>query len=218
MILPVYAAVGALRSVGLEVALEKLGKHRAARRFCSKPSFTRVNPQHRYSNHRYYIEMTKRVPEELLAITSMAALVAITLLNVVTRYLTDDSFGWTEEISVCLMVILTLSGASAVAGRDSHIRIEFLLNRRMPDGSEEPRRGLLIFSSALSSAVFLLLAALFARWVWDQYRYNETSTGLGLPLWWYGVAVPPLFLAASARAFAGLLKRLRSTPASTPAP
>ncbi len=45
----------------------------------------------------------KRVPvalEEGLAVACMVLLVVITLLNVVTRYFTDQSFAWTEELSV----------------------------------------------------------------------------------------------------------------------
>ena len=67
--------------------------------------------------------------EERIAVASMALLVVITLLNVVTRYFTDDSFAWTEELSVFLMVAMALAGASAVAQRDRHIRIEFLYNK-----------------------------------------------------------------------------------------
>jgi TRAP-type C4-dicarboxylate transport system permease small subunit len=139
----------------------------------------------------------------------MALLVVITLLNVITRYFTDDSFAWTEELSVLLMVVMALAGASAVAGRDRHIRIEFLFNRRTPDGDEVPRRGLKLFAGLASTLVFITLAALFARWVWDQYKFNETSMGLGVPLWLYGVVIPPLCLAISARAFAAFLRAWR---------
>ena len=38
--------------------------------------------------------------EEALAVAAMAVLVAITLLNVMTRYFTDESYAWTEELSV----------------------------------------------------------------------------------------------------------------------
>ena len=147
--------------------------------------------------------------EERIAVASMALLVVITLLNVVTRYFTDDSFAWTEELSVFLMVAMALAGASAVAQRDRHIRIEFLYNKRNASGEEVPRPALRMFSTGASFVVFLLLAALFARWVWDQYRFNETSMGLGVPLWWYGVIVPLLCLAISARAFGAFMRACR---------
>ena len=150
--------------------------------------------------------------EERIAVGAMGLLVAITLLNVVTRYLTGGSYAWTEEISVFLMVVMALAGASAVAGRDSHIRIEFFTRRRLADGTYLQRRGLMLFAALVSSGVFLLLAALFARWVWDQYRFSETSMGLGVPLWWYGLALPLLCLSISARAFSAFLRIRRGEP------
>lgn len=150
-----------------------------------------------------------RLPEERLAVATLALLVAITLLNVVTRYLTDESFGWTEELSVFLMVVLALAGACAIARRDRHIRIEFLYNRHDGAGEPSPRRALQLIAGLCSTFVFLVLAVLFARWVWDQYSFSERSMGLGLPLWWYGCVIPPLCLAASLRAFAAFRRALR---------
>ena len=139
--------------------------------------------------------------EEALAVAAMAVLVAITLLNVMTRYFTDESYAWTEELSVFLMMLMALAGASTIALHDRHIRIEFLFNRRNAQGEEVPRRKLKLFSCLVTSAVFSLMAALFVRWVWDQYKFAETSMGRGVPLWWYGLALPVLCPAISARAF-----------------
>ncbi len=147
--------------------------------------------------------------EEALAVAAMALLVVITLLNVLTRYLTNESFAWTEELSVFLMVVMTLAGASAIALRDRHIRIEFLFNRRTAQGDEVPRRGLKLFSCLVTSAVFALLAMLFFRWVWDQYKFSETSMGLGVPLWWYGAALPVLCLAIAARSGGAFVRARR---------
>jgi TRAP-type C4-dicarboxylate transport system permease small subunit len=154
--------------------------------------------------------------EEALAVVAMALLVAITLLNVLTRYFTNESFAWTEELSVFLMVVMALSGASAIALRDRHIRIEFLFNRRTPQGEEIPRRSLKLFSCLATGAVFTLMAVLFARWVWDQYKFSETSMGLGLPLWWYGLAMPVLCLAIAARAAGAFFRALRERPHAAP--
>jgi TRAP-type C4-dicarboxylate transport system permease small subunit len=65
-----------------------------------------------------------------------------------------------------------------------------------------------------TSFVFVVLAALFGRWVWDQYRFSETSMGLGVPLWWYGAAIPPLCLAMAVRAFAAFVRLRREALAS----
>ena len=48
--------------------------------------------------------------EEVLGVACMVVLVLLTLGNVLTRYLTDASFAWTEEISIFLIVVMTLAG------------------------------------------------------------------------------------------------------------
>jgi TRAP-type C4-dicarboxylate transport system permease small subunit len=138
--------------------------------------------------------------EERIAVCALALLLAITLANVFTRYFTDDSFAWTEELSVFLMVVLALAGAAAVGRSDRHIRIEFFLNRKTADGEQVPRRGLQLFGTAATAFTFTLMAGLFLRWVADQLKFSETSMGLGVPLWWYGIFMPPLCLAIAARA------------------
>jgi TRAP-type transport system small permease protein len=150
--------------------------------------------------------------EEALAVAAMALLVVITLLNVLTRYFTNESFAWTEELSVFLMVVMALAGASAIALRDRHIRIEFLFNRRTAGGEEVPRRSLKLFSCLATSVVFALMALLFARWTWDQYKFSETSMGLGVPLWWYGSVLPVLCLAIAVRAATAFLRSMRVQP------
>lgn len=142
----------------------------------------------------------QRIPvafEEGVAVACMALLVAITLLNVVTRYLTAQSFAWTEEISVFLMVVMTLAGAAAAAARDRHIRIEVFYD----GGSVERRRRLRIFAACVMGLLFAVLTLLFARAVADEIRFGETTMGLGVPRWWYTAIVPPLCAVLAARAF-----------------
>jgi len=127
----------------------------------------------------------------------MAGLCVITMANVVVRYLSDESFAWTEELSVFLLILTTMAGAAAAALRDSHIRIEFFLQR----GSAAHRRRMLIFGAAVSALFFVVLAVLTGRMAWDDYKYAEISMGLGVPRWWYTAWVPALSLVISFRAF-----------------
>ena len=128
----------------------------------------------------------------------MAGLCVITMMNVVVRYLTDESFAWTEELSVFLLILTTMAGTAAAAMRDNHIRIEFFLQR----GSAAHRRRMLLFGAAISGAFFLVLALLTGRMAWDDYKYAEISMGLGVPRWWYTAWVPALSLVISFRIFA----------------
>ena len=137
-------------------------------------------------------------PEEWLSVACMVVLVFITLGNVLTRYFSDQSFAWTEEISVFLMVVMALAGAAGAAARDGHIRIEYFYDR----GSAQRQRMLRIASAVITTCVFLLLAVLFARTVLDEIHWGETSVGLGVPRWWFTAWVAPLCVAVALRAAA----------------
>jgi TRAP-type transport system small permease protein len=151
----------------------------------------------------------RRVPvafEEGLATACMALLVLITLANVLVRYLTDESFAWTEEISVFLLVVMTLAGASAAAARDRHIRIELFYE----GGSAARRRAVKVFAACVTGVFFAVLTLLFARVVADELHYSETSMGLGVPRWWYTVFSPLLCAAIALRALAAAWQAARA--------
>lgn len=144
------------------------------------------------------------LPEDWVGAAAMALLALITFTNVVVRYLTDESFAWSEELSVSLMVILTMVAASAAVARDRHIRIEFLY----VSGSPARQRTLAIISSVATVAVFLLVFGLGLRLFWDDYRYDVTSPGIGVPQWWYTIWLPILALLIAVRGMQQLLAAL----------
>jgi TRAP-type C4-dicarboxylate transport system permease small subunit len=140
--------------------------------------------------------------EDVFAAACMAVLALITFANVVLRYLTDESIAWTEEISIALMVLMTLAAAAAAVARERHIRIDYFLER----GPAHRRRLLALIATGAVIAFFVLLTVLSVRMVWDEFRFDETSPGIGVPKWWYTVWVPLLSLAIALRA-AGLFVR-----------
>jgi TRAP-type C4-dicarboxylate transport system permease small subunit len=144
--------------------------------------------------------------EELLGVACMAVLTLITLANVLTRYLSDESFAWTEEISIFLIVVMTLAGAAGVALRDRHIRIEYFYDA----GTARRRRALRLLAAGATALLFVVLAVLFAVTVEGEIRWAETSMGLGVPRWWFTIAIPPLCLAIAARAIQAGLRAWRA--------
>jgi len=134
--------------------------------------------------------------EEVVGVACMVVLVLLTLGNVLTRYFTDASFAWTEEISIFLIVVMTLAGAASIAARDRHIRIEFIYD----GGSAQRRRLLRLVSAAATTLLFAVLAALFAITLADEVKWAETSMGLGVPRWWFTAPIPLLCAAIAVRA------------------
>jgi TRAP-type C4-dicarboxylate transport system permease small subunit len=133
--------------------------------------------------------------EDWLGAAVLALLALITFANVLARYFTNQSFAWTEELSVSLMVVLTLVSAGAAVARDRHIRIEVFFGK----GSAGRRRVLALVSASATVLAFGLLAALGARLAWDDFRYEVTSPGIGVPQWWYTSALPVFAFAIAVR-------------------
>lgn len=143
--------------------------------------------------------------ERLLMAAAMGVLCLLTMANVVVRYFTDISFAFTEEISVALLVVMTLVGASHAFASRHHIAIGFVVER-WPALRAPAQR----FAELCSLAMFGLLAWYGARMAWDDYAFEVTSPSLGVPQWWYTVWLPVLSLLIVLRLLALLLTRERS--------
>jgi TRAP-type C4-dicarboxylate transport system permease small subunit len=144
--------------------------------------------------------------EDWLTVLVMGALALITFANVIARYFTSQSFAWTEEFSVFLMIVLALVGSSAAVARDRHIRIEYFSD----SGSMARRKTLARFGAVLVALLFTLIGVLSLRLVWDDYRFDETSPGIGVPQWWYSIWLPILSFGIALRAVGLFIRRGRS--------
>ncbi len=145
--------------------------------------------------------------EDWLTVIIMALLALITFGNVLVRYFTDASFAWTEEISIFLMILLAMVAGSAAVARDQHIRIEFLTRR----GTSARKKALALLGSGAVALLFALLVVLSARVVWDDWRFEETSPGIGVPQWWYSIWLPICSLAITARAIGLFMRQSKAT-------
>ena len=143
--------------------------------------------------------------EDWLTVIVMAMLALITFLNVLVRYFTSQSFAWTEEISVFLMIVLALVAGSASVARNRQIRIEYFSD----SGPEWRQRALARFGALMVFVLFFLIAVLSARVVWDDFRFGETSPGIGVPQWWYTIWLPVMSVAIAGRALGLFIRRGR---------
>jgi len=146
--------------------------------------------------------------EDWLTVIVMALLALITFANVLVRYFTDSSFAWTEEISIFLMIVLAMVAGSAAVARDRHIRIEYFAE----SGSMARRQRLSQLGALLVALLFGTMAVLSVRVVWDDYRFGETSPGIGVPQWWYSVWLPVFSALITWRAIGLFLRRSRVPP------
>ena len=132
-------------------------------------------------------KLTLGAIERFLMAASMGVLCLLTMANVLVRYFTDISFAFTEEISVALLVVMTLVGASHAFASNHHITITFFVDRK-PAWLGAARR----FAALCSLIMFGLLAWYGVQMAWDDYAFEVTSPSLGVPQWWYTVWLPVL--------------------------
>lgn len=144
-------------------------------------------------------------PERWLAALALVIIALISLGNVITRYITGGSLAFTEELSVFLLVVLTLAGATVALRRNGHIRIG-MLERALPPG---PRRALVLLQGLCGVLLLGLIVWFGAKLAWQEYRWETTSPGLGLPQWWYIVWLPLLAAVMLVRQLQQTLDRLR---------
>lgn len=142
--------------------------------------------------------------EDWLSVTVMAVLALITFANVLVRYMTNSSFAWTEEISVFLLIVLTMTAGATAFVRQLHIRIELIADR----GSSSRRRTLALVANTIVVLFFALLAILSARMVFDDYTWGDTSPAIGVPTWWYSIWMPVLATIIALRVI-GIIRRQR---------
>jgi TRAP-type C4-dicarboxylate transport system permease small subunit len=138
--------------------------------------------------------------ERFLGAAAMAAIVLITLGNVLARYFTDISFAFTEEVSVFLLVFLTFIGSAKAFLDGNQMAVSYFVDKL----AWPWRRRWLLAGLAMSALMLALLAWYGARMAWDDYDLEVTSPGLGWPQWIYTVWLPLLSLLVIARIGQGI--------------
>ncbi|WP_099824840.1 TRAP transporter small permease [Oceaniglobus indicus] len=127
----------------------------------------------------------------------------IVFLQFFTRYVLNDSLGWTEEIARFLLIGVTFTGAIMATRKRTHIAVEFIY-RWVPRGG---RRVAQFLIDLTSTAFFSLLAFLCTQ---IAGRTNQMMVSLNVPkssIYWY-VAV--CFVAMALYSLWNLVRHLRS--------
>jgi TRAP-type C4-dicarboxylate transport system permease small subunit len=130
---------------------------------------------------RIYENMEEAAGVVLLGLMSLLAFV-----NVITRYLIHYSISSTEEVEVACLVWLTMLGAAAGFRRGIHLGFDLLAFRF-------PRLGrniLYPLASLLTIVTVCILVWFSLLQIRDELELKIASEALGIPQWWYTLAIP----------------------------
>jgi TRAP-type C4-dicarboxylate transport system permease small subunit len=142
-------------------------------------------------------------PEDYVVLVVFWVLAGVVFLQFFTRYVLNDSIGWTEEIARFLLITVGFVGAVIAVRRQSHIRVEFLY-RYMPP---RLRRAALLVIDVGQVAFFA-----WGTWLaWQVFQLTKRQNMVSLDIskgWIYGTVVVA-FAVMAVRAAVLVVQRLR---------
>lgn len=124
--------------------------------------------------------------EEIVGAAALALSFLITFANVVVRYVTNVSFAFTEEISVFLLVFITFWGTARAIAHDRHIQMDAVIKTL----STAKQLAFKLFAALLGIGLFSSVLWYGAMLAYNDWRWDNQSAALGLPIWLYTVWVP----------------------------
>lgn len=144
--------------------------------------------------------------ERWLVIALTVTLASIMMAQVVLRYFFNAPIFWAEEISIQLLVFVTLFGLSLLMQGQQLIVIDFL-PKALPVRAQAALQGVL--------GLGMLLLLLFMTWLgWDWVSRPDIRMELGattqLPRWYNFSALPLAFACMAFHQLAALLRHARS--------
>ena len=137
--------------------------------------------------------------EEVLCAVLFAIMSVVTCANIFTRYLLKYSFAFTEEVVVSFFVWLTLLGAAIAFREQSNLGFSFIIDR-LP---QKIQKIFLWLSAGLAASLFAFLIYFSVRQVAEEITLGITSSGIGVPQWWYTIGVPLWSVPVIIRIFQG---------------
>jgi len=124
--------------------------------------------------------------EEALIAVLLAAILLMVVAGVVARYVLHESISFTEELTRYLFVWATFLGVAAAAKHHAHLGLNVIVDRLR--GTSHTL--VVIFATVACIAFFAVLAISGALVVKLQMQTGQTTSALGAPMWWIGLAVP----------------------------
>jgi TRAP-type C4-dicarboxylate transport system permease small subunit len=124
--------------------------------------------------------------EEVVGVALLAVMALLAFANVITRYFIQFSFAFTEEVEVAALVWLTMLGAAAGFRRGIHLGFN-LLELRFPNLG---RNILYPLASVLTVVTVCALIWFGIHQIRDEMELKTTTEALGIPHWWYSLALP----------------------------
>ena len=129
------------------------------------------------------------------AAVALLVIVGICAINVTRRYIFGLAWSWAEEAMVYLMIYIVFAGAVTVTWRNTHMRIELIIDRLSPFA----RSIVVLLSTLLTVGVLGTMSYFSSLVVMTLYGFDQKTDALEMPMW-----IPQSFIAIGFGLFATL--------------
>lgn len=124
--------------------------------------------------------------ENWVLIGSFIVIVAVTFINIATRYIAQSSLAFTEEITINLLVVLTMTGAVVALRERAHLGFTYLIDIAGPKA-----KPLLVWASTVMVALFLAVLAIYGgEMLVAQAGRGRATPSLQIPQWIFTLSIP----------------------------
>ncbi|MDN6159389.1 TRAP transporter small permease [Brevibacterium sp.] len=124
--------------------------------------------------------------EDWVVIASFMIIVVVTFVNVVSRYTFQASLAFSEEITINLLVVLTLMGAVVGIRLGAHLGFTYLVENVKP----RARRALIIIGTTLMVIFLAVLLIWGSEMMINQAIRGRATPSLGIPQWLFTLSIP----------------------------
>lgn len=120
-----------------------------------------------------------------ISVSSMAVMLVLIFLQVITRYIFNHTFEWSEELARFLFVWVVFLGSALIMGEGGHLAVQ-LLPRKFT--GRPLGHAMNLFINACSYAFILLLLVQGAKMT--SVMTFQTAPGLGISMSWVYAVIP----------------------------
>lgn len=124
--------------------------------------------------------------EDWIVILSFLTIVLVTFINVLSRYIFQSSLAFTEEITINLLVVLTMMGAVVALRTGSHLGFEYLVE--ISRGTV--RTVLVVVGAAVIIGFLLVLLVYGSEMLINQAGRGRSTPSLDIPQWLFTLVMP----------------------------
>lgn len=124
--------------------------------------------------------------EKFVACVCVVVMAVLVFVNVIARYVFNNSLAVSDEMSTYLFVLMSFMGTAIAARRKAHLGLTIVTDKVSP----KTRMMIQVFTYMVSALFCLLILVFGVLMVVSQYTLGQRTAAMQWPEWIYGSFVP----------------------------